>query len=298
MSNFDIHADDYGLTMNVSKDILYGINHNMLNSMSIMPNMKCFEEAKEYYVQNLKEGISPKLSVHLNIMEGYSCSNKEEVGDLVDEKGLFKVSWFDLVKSNYNPLKRNTIKKQLKIEIKNQIKKVDNAYRLLEKGKLRIDSHQHTHMIPIVMESLIEVIEEEKYSVEYIRLSEEPWWIYLYNIKFLFTYSPINILKVTILNFFAITDKKKLKNIGLEPMILAGVFLSGRMDYMRLQKLIPTLVKYSIKKCVLLEVLIHPGSAAEEEMCEEFNNKGANGFYLSYNRKIEYETMLKIKEWR
>ena len=52
MSNFDIHADDYGLTMNVSKDILYGINHNMLNSMSIMPNMKCFEEAKEYFAKS------------------------------------------------------------------------------------------------------------------------------------------------------------------------------------------------------------------------------------------------------
>ena len=58
MRKVDVHADDYGLTLNTSKDIMEGINAGKLNSISIMPNTTCFEEAREYFYK--KETVIPK----------------------------------------------------------------------------------------------------------------------------------------------------------------------------------------------------------------------------------------------
>ena len=295
MINIDVHADDYGITMNTSKEMMEGINAGKLRSISIMPNMSCFEEAAKYYFANLEEGRNPLLSVHLNFMEGYCLSKKQEVRDLVDEKGLFTLSWIQLVKYNYSLRKRAILKEQLKKEIKAQIKKVDSAYHLFEKGKLRIDSHQHTHMIPLVMEAVIDVIKENNYPVEYIRLSREPWSVYLKQVRLLTTYRPVNLVKVMILNYFSHKDERLLKAVGLKPMLLSGVMLSGKMDASRLKTLIPGLKACAERKALPLEILFHPGTGMKEEMGEEFNHLDANDFYLSPNRKIEYESMMELR---
>ena len=293
MYKINIHADDYGLTMNTSKDILAGVNAGKLNSISVMPNTACFEEAKEYFFENMEKAKIPAISVHLNFMEGYCVADKSELGFLVNEEGIFHISWGMLVKYNYNFVIRDKVKVQLKTEIKAQIQRVVKAYGLLENGrKLRVDSHQHTHMIPIVMEALLEVITEEKIPTEYIRISKEPWIVYLKKIHFLPTYRIINMIKVMILNWYSMKDEKLLEKAGIPTMLLSGVFLSGKMDIVRVRALLPELKKYADKKQVQLEVLFHPGSALKEEMGKEFNHPDANEFYLSPNRQIEYEAMM------
>ena len=160
MKKIDVHADDYGLTMNTSIDIMEGVNAGKLNSISIMPNTTCFDVAKKYFFENVLENKMPLISVHLNFMEGYCVADKSKLSYLVDEDGLFCISWGTLVKYNYNYFIRKKVKEQLKVEIRAQLHKVIDAYGLLaEDKKLRVDSHQHTHMIPIVMEALIEVID-------------------------------------------------------------------------------------------------------------------------------------------
>lgn len=295
MYTIDVHADDYGLTMNTSKGILEGIKAGKLNSISVMPNTSCFEETKEYFFENLEGDNIPAISVHLNFMEGYCVGKKEELSYLVDDEGLFCISWGTLVKYNYNFFVRNKVKQQLKREIRAQIQRVIDGYGLLEQGKkLRVDSHQHTHMIPIVMESLLEVIKEESIPTEYIRISKEPWLVYLKKVHLLPSYRIINMVKVMILNWYAIKDEKMLKSANLSTMLLSGVMLSGKMDIVRVRALLPDLKAYADKKKVQLEVLFHPGSALKEEIGKEFNHPDANEFYLSPNRQIEYEAMMKL----
>lgn len=293
MLNIDVHADDYGLTMNTSKGIMEGINAGKLNSISVMPNTTCFEETKKYFYENIEKTKMPAISVHLNFMEGYCVADKSELGYLVNEEGLFHISWGTLVKYNYNPKVRNKVKEQLKTEIRAQLYRVMKGYQLLEEGKkLRVDSHQHTHMIPIVMESLLEVISEDKLPTEYIRISKEPWMVYLKKVHFIPTYRIINMIKVMILNWYSIKDEKLLKEAGIPTMLLSGVFLSGKMDIVRVRALMPDLKKYAEKKNFSLEVLFHPGSALKEEVGKEFNHPDANEFYLSENRRVEYEAMM------
>lgn len=296
MNRIDVHADDYGLTMNTSKKILAGINAGKLNSISILANMKNYDAALALWKKELKNDKLSKISVHLNFMEGHCLASKEKVSLLVDECGYFKLSWIDLVKYNYDFFKYSIVKKQLKIEIKEQIYKVVEDYELLKGKKLRVDSHQHTHMIPIVMKALLEVLEEESIPTEYIRISKETVIPYLKQVKYYSTYRIINLVKVAILNFFSFEDERVLKVRGIPTMILSGVFMSGHMDLERVQTILPDLKKKAVKRNVLLEVLVHPGRALEEEIGEEFVSMEANEFYLSKNREIEYQTMMKLKK--
>lgn len=293
MKKIDVHADDYGLTLNTSRDIMEGINVGKLHSISIMPNTTCFDKTREYFYNHIERDKMPAISVHLNFMEGYCVSDKSELGYLVDEEGLFHISWGTLVKYNYNFVIRNKVKEQLKKEIKAQLFRVIEGYHLLENGrKLRVDSHQHTHMIPIVMESLLEVIGEESIPTEYIRISKEPWMVYLKKVHFIPSYRIINMVKVMILNWYSIGDEKLLNAAGIPTMLLSGVMLSGKMDIVRVRALLPDLKEYAKKKNVQLEVLFHPGTALKEEVGREFNHPDANEFYLSSNRRVEYDAMM------
>lgn len=295
MKKIDVHADDYGLTMNTSIDIMEGVNAGKLNSISIMPNTTCFDVAKKYFFENVLENRMPLISVHLNFMEGYCVADKSKLSYLVDEEGLFCISWGTLVKYNYNAIIRKKVKEQLKVEIKAQLYKVIDAYGLLtESRKLRVDSHQHTHMIPIVMEALIEVIKEEQIPTEYIRISKEPWIVYLKKIHLIPSYRLINMIKVIVLNWYAMKDEKMLKKLRIPTMLLSGVFLSGKMDLVRVRELLPDLEEYAGKKKLQLEVLFHPGTALQAEVGKEFNHPDANEFYLSSNRKIEYDAMMRL----
>ena len=294
MQRIDVHADDYGLTLNTSKEMLEGINAGKLNSISVVPNMSAYDSSYELWKEKLDETKRPAISVHLNFMEGHCCSNPTKLDYLVDANGLFNISWGTLVKYNYNYSIRKHVKEQLKLEIAAQISKVIKTYDLLKERRLRVDSHQHTHMIPIVMESLLEVIKENNYLTEYIRISKEPWWVYLKLPKFYTSYRPINLIKVMILNWYAIKDEKMLKKYRLPSMLLCGVFLSGKMDYARVSELLPKLKTVAEKKNMTLEVLFHPGSAKTNEVGKEFNHPDANEFYLSPNRRIEYEAMMNL----
>ena len=291
MSKIDIHADDYGITVNASKKILELVDSKKLTGISVMPNMSAFEEALAMWKKRTTKDQEPWISVHLNFMEGHCLANPKDLSYLVDEKGLFTISWGTLIKYNYHPKIRNTVKSQLKREIKAQLERVIAAYELLKDKKLRVDSHQHTHMIPIVMEALLEVIEENQYPTEYVRLSREPWMVYLGYPEFYHTYSPVNCVKVCILNWYAHKDKKLLEQQGIPSMLLSGVFLSGKMDKKRITKLYPRLKNYAKKRKQFLEILFHPGDTIREEVGEEFNHPSANEFYLSKNRKLEYEAV-------
>ena len=294
MKKIDVHADDYGLTLNTSKEMLEGINAGKLDSISVVPNMSAYDSSYELWKEKLDETKNPAISVHLNFMEGHCCSNPAKLDYLVDASGLFNISWGTLVKYNYNYFIRKQVKEQLKLEIAAQLSKVIKSYALLNERKLRVDSHQHTHMIPIVMEALIEVINEKNYPTEYIRISKEPWWVYLKYPKFYTSYRPINMVKVMILNWYAIKDEKMLVKYNISSMLLSGVFLSGKMDYVRISRLLPELIKVAEKKQLALEILFHPGTAKKDEVGKEFNHPDANEFYLSPNRHIEYEAMMNL----
>ena len=98
----DIHADDFALSENSDKDILQLCREETLDSISIIPNLECFETAVANFL-SIQEKSDKKIlvSVHLNFMEGKCCAEKSLLPDLVDSEGFFTAYWGKLFIWNY-----------------------------------------------------------------------------------------------------------------------------------------------------------------------------------------------------
>lgn len=309
MNRTDIHADDYALTVNTSKDMLSCMKKGQLDSISIVPNMSCFDQCMKLLYEAVPQlPFLPKMSVHLDFVEGRCLAEPGEVLLLAArDDALMGLSWGGLFALSYHPWKRNGAKAQLKKEVKAQIEKVNaavnHAMRLAEsagircgqKG-LRIDSHQHAHMIPVVWEALTEVITEEKYEVEYIRNSREMLGVFLKETSLWKTYRPVNFIKNRLLAAYSHKVDRYMKAHHMEQMYLWGLVMSGHMDYDRIVRLYPKITKQAEKQNRVLEILFHPGSTLPEEVTAEIGKDAAEDFYLRTDRHVEMEAVRRIRE--
>ncbi len=306
MGKIDIHADDYALTPNTSKDMLECMQAGKLDSISIVPNTSCFEECMELLYERIPQlPFLPKMSVHLDFVEGRSLA-PEGIAELLTKEGssLMGLSWGGLFKLSYLPWKRAQAKKQLKCEIRAQIQKVQDAVKKcreiaqqsqvrVEQQGLRIDSHQHAHMIPVVWEAVTEVVAEENYPLEYIRNSKELLWPFVSKVSLWKTYRPINFVKNRLLSCYSHKADRYCREHGLDQMYLWGLVMSGRMDADRIGKLYPAIAGKADKKGRTLEILFHPGATLPDEVTEEIGKEAAEDFYLTEGRKIEYQAVMK-----
>ena len=290
---FDFHADDFAVSLSSSQDIASLGGKGAIESISILPNMSAFDLS----VPLLKAFPSAiKRSIHLNFMEGKSCLPASKIPALVDENSCFKVSWGSLLLANFNPLRRKAVKEQLAAEIVAQVKKCIEAG-IIDPKAIRLDSHQHTHMIPVVQDALFEAVdtmERNGRKIIFIRNTEDPVSLYFHSWKALRGFSPANMLKCIILNSFSFRLRKRLEAKGLPVGYLCGVFYSGHMDERRLNEVLPAFEKLTTRKNRRVEVLFHPGSVKKEEINEEFTKPGFVQFHLSENRNIEFNALCKL----
>lgn len=287
----DIHADDFGESVHASRDILECLKDGKLNSISVLANMSCFEECVQLYRREQDAfAWQPEISVHVNLMEGSCLTDPKELPDLVDEKGHFKISWEKLFFASYLP-SRKRFKAQLKREIELQIKAVAEAFPEMRMQELRIDSHQHTHMIPVVAEALFEVLDEQGWKAAYIRDAKEPFFVFLKKISLYKTYRPVNFVKNILLNYCSVLLQKRFRNAGMKPMYLWGLIMSGHMDEERIVKLLPAMEKKAAHAGRTLEILFHPGQVLKEEISDEFSQEDAIAFHVSPDRSVEKQAV-------
>lgn len=309
MSRPDIHADDYALTLNTSKDMLECMRAGKLDSISIVPNMSCFEECMALlYTEIPGLPFLPLLSVHLDFVEGRSLAGQAAAPDLVkDGSDLMGLGWGGLFLASYLPGKRERIKVQLKREIRAQLARVQQAVRKCQEiaeragipcaqNGLRIDSHQHAHMIPVVWEAILETVSEEGYTLEYIRNSKEVLGVFLTDVSLYKTYRPINFVKNRLLAIYSHKVDRFYKEQGMTQMYLWGLVMSGRMDRERIERLYPKMQKKAEKAQRTLEILFHPGITLPEEVTPEIDKDAVEDFYLLKDRHVEKEAVLGM-EW-
>jgi len=282
--NIMLHADDFCFSKEISEDILDCYREGTLHGISIMPNSPQFHECMK-----MLEGITDlKKSIHFSISEGPCVADKNDVSLLVDEKGMFKLSFFKLLMMSLGP-KKKELGRQLKCELKAQF---DKAYPYLD--TVDIDSHVHYHMIPIVFGTLIDIAEESDKEIGYIRIPAEPLSPFLKHISLYGSYSPVNIVKNIVLNVLYIFDKKRLSPYKDKSAVFFGIVMSGQMDIDRVSKLLLDFKKIALKKGMDLEVLAHPGHATCRESLLDPDNEEYSKAPLSENRLIEKNMFMEI----
>ena len=189
-----ICADDYGISEGACRHIEECIKKGALNKISILPNSD-FADCSKYL-----EKDNVLLALHLNLVEGKSLSDASDVSLLVSENRHFKHSFEGLLLLSLSK-NRKEFERQIYKELKEQI--FFWKEKTGQTGALILDSHQHTHMIPLIFKTLMRVIRDEKIDVEYIRTPSEPILPYLMTPSLYFTYSAINILEMYISPFFS-----------------------------------------------------------------------------------------------
>ena len=172
-----------------------------------------------------------------------------------------------------------------------QIKAVTGVFSELNLQELRIDSHQHTHMIPVVAKALFEVLDEQGWRAAYIRDAKEPFFVFLQKTSLYKTYRPVNFVKNILLNYCSALLQKRFRNAGMKPMYLWGLIMSGHMDEKRIRQLLTDIEKKAEHNGRMLEILFHPGQVLREEISDEFSQEDAIVFHVSPDRSVEKQAV-------
>lgn len=291
--NIWFHADDYGVTAEQSRRILACHTQGALNSISVIPNSQALGESL-----SLLEQADPELRIrrvlHLNFVEGKPLAGADKVGLLVDKDGYFNRSFIQIWKWNYTKrgVKREELKSQLKQEITAQIDAVTKSY---DYHITAIDAHQHYHMIPIVFDALMEVLDERKeLSIQEIRIPVDPVKP-LWAARDLPHRVPVvNWLKWGILKAYAGRNRRILQTKGIESPVFFGIFFTCEMKLDTVQALLPGYMRLANKKGQRLELMFHPGNlSARYELLDERSDELAE-FYMSTNRYEEAECLKRL----
>lgn len=291
------HADDFGVTVEQAKRILECHQNGVLNSISIMPNTPALRESLALLEAVDPEGINIRRVLHLNFVEGKPLAGADNVPLLVDETGYFDKSFIQFFKWNYNKkgAARQQLVRQLKLEITAQLRAVtvENNYKITA-----IDSHQHYHMIPIIFDSLMEVLSEQEFEplrIRQIRIPVDPITPLWHDISMLRGVPKLNWVKWCILKIYANRNKKILQSRNIKTPVFFGIFYTCEMKKEVVEALLPAYKSYAFRKKEDLELMFHPGNlTASYELLDE-RSKELAAFYMSDNRFYEAECLKLLK---
>jgi len=161
MKKLIVNADDFGLHPLINQGIIKGYQKGFITSTSIMPSAPFFDEAVALAKENPQLGIG----IHLTLVGSVkSVLPAAKVKSLLDEQGLFLPDYAAFAKRFYTGMINNA---ELEAELRAQIEKA------LASGLniTHIDSHQHTHVLPMINKLVLKLCNE--YNINRIRIPKE-----------------------------------------------------------------------------------------------------------------------------
>lgn len=251
-----LHADDFGRSPAISRNILDVIYNGLIGSVSVM-----VDEVSDEHIE-LKNIKDLKIKLHLNLTE---------------KKFLIKKNNKNIEKQ-FNFLTLFFASRKWKVAIKKEINKQIKTYiTLFELNELRVDGHEHAHIVPWIYSY---IINQKQVEVVEIRYPDED--IFYVNNRVLsmghFYRNLFLLLSVKFL--FKIKKHKK-----INPPIFHGLLYSSLYD--------EEVLKKNIERCKSLnkdvEILLHPGQTKFSER-KNFDKKYFD-FYISNQRNIEKDIL-------
>jgi len=292
------HADDYGVTTEQSRRILSCYQNGALNSISVLPNTPALEESLDILNHADPDGRQIRRVLHLNFVEGKPLAGANNVPELVDDSGYFDKSFLQFFRWNYTIIgkKRQELIRQIKLEITAQLRAVTDVcdYKITA-----VDSHQHYHMIPIVFDSLMEVLSEKREGhsdIHQIRIPVDPIAPLLHNAQMRRGVPKINWVKWGILNMYAKRNQKVLNSKGIKVPVFFGIFYTCEMKRKIVEALLPAYRDYADKRGKDLELMFHPGNLTDRRELLDARSEELAVFYMSNNRSEEAECLKLLEE--
>ena len=267
-----LHADDLGLAEGVDAAIIDLAQSGRLQGASLLANGPSAADAMEAW-RNLAE--PPPLTLHLCLTEGHRLAT---CPDLPSGFGT-------LLLASLLPWQRRRIAPQLRTVLQQQI----SRYRQLTGlSHIRLDGHQHIHLVPLVLDAVLDLAPSE--SITWMRTTREPlpeglslrlWW------RSLQTGGLIKWLVLQLLSGLAIP---RLRRAGLETNLrFAGVLFSGSMFGTAFRRSWETAYSSNtIHTNTRPVVLIHPAVIDASAGIDQETFQQSVAFFNSTNRQKEW----------
>lgn len=233
--NIFIVADDLGLDPAVNRGIFSAFKNGLIGGASLMANGEAFNDA----VTQCLEAQSSNIGVHLVLVEEKSLLSPEKIPTLLNKDGLFYKNYqIFFIRYTLGLIKKDQIKEELEAQINKCI-----AAGIRPKF---INSHQHLHLLPGILDVVISLA--KKYGISYVRIVHEPIRV---------NGSLFRMVQLCFLRFLSGMAKKKIIQNGLRCNdFFVGFINAGRLgvDEINLAKKLQN--KYPNK---FIELGCHPG---------------------------------------
>lgn len=261
------HADDYGITLAQARAILALSDacggHGALGSASAFANSPAFEEAAALAAPHVKSGAL-LMGLHLNLVEGAPCADTSDVPLLVNERGMFCHDFLGLARLT-NGSQRAQARAQIERECVTQIERFLEAFPA-QAHALRLDSHQHTHAIPAVFDTLLAAVRSCGCTLSHLRTPVEPLEPHLARRR---AAPPVNIAKNTLLALLWRMNRGKLPS-ECATSLFCGVVLSGCMERVD-EALVAAFRSLATQRGQAVEFLFHPVSVPRAQCLDPEN---------------------------
>ena len=257
-----------------------------LNSLSVLVTSPRYRECVKLLAPYRLTG-DLSVGLHVNLVEGHCAADASHIPLLVDDEGVFKRGFIGLLLMS--AVRPRMSRVQLAEEVGAQIDLFLEEFPDL-KERLRIDSHQHFHLIPAVFDALVSAVETRDCTVEYIRVPAEPLLPHL-RARTLHLVAPVNWVKCGVLNALWLLDKRKVPEIMRHSAVFCGVCFSGAMTAEHVNRIARSFKEYAAAKHLPVEFLFHPGGVESAAECLNPALPGFVAFYTSPNRSAEAEAV-------
>ena len=228
-----INADDFGLNEKVNEGILRSFGDGILRSASLMANGNSFEQA----VGIINSNPNLDIGVHLTLVEEKPILDIDKIPTLVNKNGNFRTHAIEFARKYFS---EKISLEEIKKEFTAQIEKIlDHGIKISH-----IDSHQHLHMLPKILDITIELANQ--YNIKFVRFPKEKFNSYMFrNFKSIY-----RIVQMVAINHFC---NRAMEKITTKTDYFAGFYFGGKLSKINFL----TLINYLPSKGIC-ELMCHP----------------------------------------
>ena len=233
-----VNADDFGRHVLINRAVAEAVTRGILRSATLMPGGVAFDDAVEIARTHPALGVG----IHLTLVNGNPVCNPKDIPSLVDETGHFYDNHGIFVKRYFaGKISREDIRRELFA----QVQKMQKTGLPLT----HIDSHQHMHMLPGVID--IALLAAESVGLSATRISLSPLFTG-------FSGNPAQLIGRAGLWTLATLAKKRAKAKHFRmPDHFAGIVAGDAVTPTHLRKIIGHLQPGTT------EIMMHPGTDNE-----------------------------------
>lgn len=158
-----VNADDYGMTLPVSRGIIAAASTGMVRSTSVITNSDDFDASMD---ELLKSHSPLDVGLHATLTWGRPVSDPNDVPSLVRDDGTFLSKGELLKKAIFGKISEEHVYRELRA----QCEKLARRW----PAPNHLDGHHHVHTFPIVRDAAERVARE--FGIKSIRAPREGLW--------------------------------------------------------------------------------------------------------------------------